>query len=111
VYDGLTDGLPDYRGLFTRRVRVFNVFPNVNQVQIVTVEVGYDEDANKKEENFRYYDLSSENFKNLTSSTNWGTARGRSSLKVIQVSVEYHGNVGAPFTVNDQSLAVLQATE
>jgi prepilin-type N-terminal cleavage/methylation domain-containing protein len=110
-YDG-SGGLPDYRGLFTRQVKVFSVFPNVQQITPQTIQVGYDTSgANRELERFKFFDLREENFPNLTSDAIWGSARGRSSLKVIQVTVEYNGNVGAPFTVEDQSLAVLQATE
>jgi prepilin-type N-terminal cleavage/methylation domain-containing protein len=110
AYDGTPytgKGYPHYQG-FTRMVQVFNIFPNVSATKgreprshNMWLGVG----TYRKASPFNFYDLRDERgFKNLTSDRRWGRARGKTDLKIVQVTVTYQGGFTPNFTIEDRAL-------
>lgn len=110
AYDGTEyrgQGYPHYLG-FTRQVQVYNIFPNVS----TTVASGETRRGDEPREHdmvigggtrhLNFYDLRTENFKNLT-----GGATGTSRLKVIEVTVSYTGPTTPDIRVQDSAIIAL----
>jgi len=104
-YNG-TGGYPDYQ-IFTRKVEVFNIFPAVT-ASIPTHKMFLRKGtAEEKKINFEFYDLREENFPNLTSHPEKGSARGKTRLKVIRVSVKYSGLLNQKGEAQDVNVVVM----
>jgi len=122
AYDGTTydgRGYPHYQG-FTRKVAVFNVWPNLsttvsagevrrgNEPKEHQIAIGAADSAYREDVSFNFYDLRADNFENLTGSRSpYGIARGNSRLKVVKVTVTYTGAVTPDINIEDIALVVL----
>lgn len=103
---------PHYFG-FTRQVRVYNIYRDVTdrlgtgdpQEHKVWIGVG----TERNDKNFQFFNLQDANFRNLTGSPpgQTGGARGRTPLKVIEVTVKYKGPVTPEITITDEALIAL----
>lgn len=100
-------GYPHYHG-FTRRVQVYNIWHTAGGSDPAPMPhdmlIGRDEAREIKR--FDFYDLRAEMFPVL-SSVNGESARGRTRLKVIHVTVMYRGAGTPDIRVEDSALAVL----
>ena len=119
-YDG-TGGHPMYRN-FTRRVRVFNIFQNTTAAKANPHQIRFGAFSTKT---FNFFDLrdgydarsgykvTDDIMKNLTTNGKLRNqhAKGMTRLKVIEVSVEYTGQVAGTVGVKDVSFAVMPITE
>lgn len=114
AYDGekYVGGLfPSYQG-FTRRVEIFNIYPNLS-TQVTAnedrrgseprshlMELGVGD--NRETIRFNFYDLREENFDNLRAG-----ADGKTRLKVVRVIVSYQGPVTPDVWVDDFALLTM----
>ena len=110
-YDG--SSLPQLNN-YTRKVEVFNIFPHITsefpvpEHNVNITDTNYDDSWTSKP--FLYYNYNDDIYPNLTT---YGTisARGRTRLKIVKVTVEYNGPVVPPMAVEDLNLVVSPLSE